>query len=62
MSQAASPVNTENPSKTYEVHARKGEFKSEKRAVEALKGVSPEVNREKFLASTVDALNASLQR
>ena len=39
----ASPVRTENLSKTYHVRARKGLFKSEKRSVEALKGVSLEV-------------------
>jgi ABC-2 type transport system ATP-binding protein len=38
-----SPVRTEALSKTYEVRARKGLFKSEKRSVEALKGVSLEV-------------------
>jgi len=38
-----SPVRTENLSKTYHVRARKGLFKSEKRSVEALKGVSLEV-------------------
>ena len=31
-----SPVRTEKLSKTYEVRARKGLFKSEKRSVEAL--------------------------
>ena len=40
-----SPVRTEMLSKTYEVRARKGLFKSEKRSVEALKGVSLEVNQ-----------------
>jgi ABC-2 type transport system ATP-binding protein len=39
------PVRTEKLSKTYEVRARKGMFKSEKRSVEALKGVSLEVNQ-----------------
>jgi ABC-2 type transport system ATP-binding protein len=39
-----SPVRTENLSKTYQVRARKGLFKSEKRAVEALKNVSLEVH------------------
>jgi ABC-2 type transport system ATP-binding protein len=39
----ASPVRTEKLSKTYHVRARKGLFKSEKRLVEALKGVSLEV-------------------
>ena len=39
-----SPVRTDKLSKTYEVRARKGIFKSEKRSVEALKGVSLEVN------------------
>jgi ABC-2 type transport system ATP-binding protein len=38
-----SPVRTENLSKTYQVRARKGLFKSEKRSVEALKNVSLEV-------------------
>lgn len=38
-------VRTEKLSKTYEVKARKGLFKSEKRSVEALKGVSLEVNQ-----------------
>ena len=38
-----SPVRTENLSKTYHVQTRKGLFKSEKRSVEALKGVSLEV-------------------
>ena len=38
-----SPVRTEKLSKTYEVRARKGLFKSEKRSVEALKDVSLEV-------------------
>ena len=38
-----SPVRTENLSKTYHVRARKGLFKSEKRSVEALKGVSLDV-------------------
>lgn len=41
----ASPVRTQNLSKTYEIHARKGIFKSEKRSVEALKSISLEVNR-----------------
>ena len=40
-----SPVRTEKLSKTYEVRARKGLFKSEKRSVEALKGVSLEVKQ-----------------
>jgi len=40
-----SPVRTEMLSKIYEVRARKGLFKSEKRSVEALKGVSLEVNQ-----------------
>jgi ABC-2 type transport system ATP-binding protein len=40
-----SPVRTEMLSKTYEVRARKGLFKSKKRSVEALKGVSLEVNQ-----------------
>src|SRR5512139_3925037 len=40
-----SPVRTEKLSKTYEARARKGLFKSEKRSVEALKGVSLEVNQ-----------------
>src|SRR4030042_2378216 len=39
----SSPVRTEKLSKTYEVRARKGLFKSEKRSGEALKGVSLEV-------------------
>lgn len=38
-----SPVRTENLSKTYHVRTRKGLFKSEKRSVEALKGISLEV-------------------
>ena len=37
------PIRTENLSKTYEVRARKGLFKSEKRLVEALKGITLEV-------------------
>src|SRR4030042_3543580 len=41
----SSPVRTEKLSKTYEVRARKGLFKSEKRSVEALKGVSLEVKQ-----------------
>jgi ABC-2 type transport system ATP-binding protein len=40
-----SPIRTVKLSKTYEVRARKGLFKSEKRSVEALKGVSLEVNQ-----------------
>jgi ABC-2 type transport system ATP-binding protein len=40
-----SPVRTEKLSKTYDVRARKGLFNSEKRSVEALKGVSLEVNQ-----------------
>ena len=40
-----SPVRTEKLSKTYEVRARKGLFKSEKRSVEALKSISLEVNQ-----------------
>ncbi len=38
------PVRTVQLSKTYEARARKGLFKSEKRSVEALKGISLEVN------------------
>ena len=37
------PIRTENLSKTYEARARKGLFKSEKRLVEALKGITLEV-------------------
>jgi ABC-2 type transport system ATP-binding protein len=40
-----SPIRTEKLSKTYEVKTRKGLFKSEKRSVEALKGISLEVNQ-----------------
>jgi ABC-2 type transport system ATP-binding protein len=40
-----SPVRTENLSKTYEVRARKGLFKSEKRSVEALKSITLEINQ-----------------
>ncbi len=40
-----SPVRTENLGKTYEVRARKGLFKSEKRSVEALKSITLEVNQ-----------------
>jgi ABC-2 type transport system ATP-binding protein len=40
-----SPVRILKLSKTYDVRARKGLFKSEKRSVEALKGVSLEVNQ-----------------
>jgi ABC-2 type transport system ATP-binding protein len=40
-----SPVRTEQLSKTYEVRARKGLFKSEKRLVEALKSITLEVNQ-----------------
>jgi ABC-2 type transport system ATP-binding protein len=39
------PVRTEKLSKTYMVRSRKGIFKSEKRSVEALKGISLEVNQ-----------------
>lgn len=39
------PVRTENLCKTYEVRARKGLFKSEKRSVEALKEICLEVNQ-----------------
>jgi len=39
------PVRILKLSKTYDVRARKGLFKSEKRSVEALKGVSLEVNQ-----------------
>jgi ABC-type oligopeptide transport system ATPase subunit len=40
------PVRTEKYSKTYEVRARKGSSKSERRSVEALKRVSLEVKQE----------------
>jgi ABC-2 type transport system ATP-binding protein len=40
-----SPVRTVSLTKTYEVRARKGLFKSEKRSIEALKGISLEVNQ-----------------
>ncbi len=40
-----SPVRTEKLSKTYEVRARKGLFKSEHRSVEALKSITLEVNQ-----------------
>jgi ABC-2 type transport system ATP-binding protein len=40
-----SPVRTVKLSKTYEVRARKGLFKSEKRSVEALKSITLEVNQ-----------------
>jgi ABC-2 type transport system ATP-binding protein len=40
-----SPVRTVKLSKTYEVRARKGLFKSEKGSVEALKGISLEVEQ-----------------
>lgn len=40
-----SPVRTMTLSKTYEVRARKGLFKSEKRSVEALKSITLEVNQ-----------------
>jgi ABC-2 type transport system ATP-binding protein len=39
------PVRTEKLCKTYEVRARKGLFKSEKRSVEALKEITLEVNQ-----------------
>jgi ABC-2 type transport system ATP-binding protein len=39
------PVRTEQLSKTYEVRARKGLFKSEKRSVEALKSITLEVKQ-----------------
>jgi ABC-2 type transport system ATP-binding protein len=39
------PVRTERLSKTYEVRARKGLFRSEKRSVEALKSITLEVNQ-----------------
>lgn len=39
------PVHTAKLSKTYKARARKGLFKSEKRSVEALKGISLEVNQ-----------------
>jgi ABC-2 type transport system ATP-binding protein len=39
------PVHTENLAKTYEVRARRGLFKSEKRSVEALKSISLEVKQ-----------------
>jgi ABC-2 type transport system ATP-binding protein len=38
-------VRTENLSKTFDVRARKGLFKSEKRSVEAIKSISLEVNQ-----------------
>jgi ABC-type multidrug transport system ATPase subunit len=40
-----SPVRTEKLSKTYEVRARKGLFKSEHRSVEALNSITLEVNQ-----------------
>src|SRR4030042_6049563 len=40
-----SPVRTAQLSKTYEVRACKGLFKSEKRSVEALKSITLEVNQ-----------------
>lgn len=41
----ASPVRTDKLCKTYEVRARKGLFKSEKRSVKALNGISLEVKQ-----------------
>ncbi len=54
-----SPVRTVKLSKTYEVRARKGLFKSEKRSVEALKSITLEVNQGEVFGA-VDAFRSTM--